>query len=368
MPGTHDSDCSACRMIFEESAEFNQKTDPSRVSTCECGWRIVCSCEPRLFNGKSKGLYPRFDVQLGCTVDSASHMEQIAKSRGLVPMGREEWNRSRHAPRTPDPMDSDEPDPKLIEIAKKAWDDVKYDRVAERGGGRASHGRRQGIRLPRREESPESGKCIIEKGVSTMPDETVATDSAVATTTPEQGTEAPANDLAQTTNAGEGVKAAPQGFDEEWLTKLDPASRPDLRGEVHPKGRVHTEDPGSRRGEEEVRGRTCRDLRACPESHSRPAGRSHGTDSRGRQAKRATRPRRRRATGLPCSRSSRWKRERQIQPIQTQVALQNAAQTARANAIPTSSQTLERDRPDHPERSRSSRSSPRRTTTPPPTA
>lgn len=79
--------------------------------------------------GKNKGLYPRFDIQLGCMVDSTQHMEQIAKSRGLEIMGNQEWERSRNAPRAPDPMDSDEPDPQLIEIAKKALDDVKYDRV-----------------------------------------------------------------------------------------------------------------------------------------------------------------------------------------------------------------------------------------------
>jgi hypothetical protein len=56
-------------------------------------------------------------------------MEQIAKSRGLVPMGREEFDRSRHASKSPHPWDSDEPDPEFIEIAKKAWDDVKYDRI-----------------------------------------------------------------------------------------------------------------------------------------------------------------------------------------------------------------------------------------------
>ena len=32
-------------------------------------------------------------------------------------------------PPNPDPLDSDEPDPQLIEIAKRAWDDVKYGRV-----------------------------------------------------------------------------------------------------------------------------------------------------------------------------------------------------------------------------------------------
>lgn len=80
--------------------------------------------------GRNKGVYPRFDIQLGCTVDSSQHMEQIAKSRGLEIMGNQEWERSRNAPRTPNPLDSDEPDPQLIEIAKKAWDDVKYGRVA----------------------------------------------------------------------------------------------------------------------------------------------------------------------------------------------------------------------------------------------
>lgn len=79
--------------------------------------------------GKNKGIYPRFDIQLGCMLESSKHMEQIAKSRGLEIMGNEEWERSRNAPRTPNPLDSDEPDPQLIEIAKKAWDDVKYDRV-----------------------------------------------------------------------------------------------------------------------------------------------------------------------------------------------------------------------------------------------
>lgn len=79
--------------------------------------------------GKNKGIYPRFDTQLGITLESSQHMERVAKERGLIPMGVQEFDRSRHAPRTPDQMDSDEPDPQLIEIAKRAWDDVKYDRV-----------------------------------------------------------------------------------------------------------------------------------------------------------------------------------------------------------------------------------------------
>lgn len=122
----HDYECVACKRISEAFVEVEQR----QIHCLNCGGvanRVYLKAPG--FNGKSKGIYPRFDVQLGCTLDSAQHMEQIAKSRGLVPMGKEEWDRSRNAPRTPDPMDSDEVDPRLIEIAKKAWDDVKYDRV-----------------------------------------------------------------------------------------------------------------------------------------------------------------------------------------------------------------------------------------------
>lgn len=84
------------------------------------------------FNGKSKGIYPYFDVQLGCTLESSQHRDRVAKKRGLAIMGKEEFDRSRHASRTPNPMDSDEPDPELIETAKRAWDDLKYHRVDEK--------------------------------------------------------------------------------------------------------------------------------------------------------------------------------------------------------------------------------------------
>jgi hypothetical protein len=126
MPINHDYECESCKTIFEAFVEPDQK----QIYCRDCHGvanRVYLKFGPML--GKSKGIYPRFDVQLGCTLDSASHMEQVAKSRGLVPMGVQEWNRSRNAPKTPHPWDSDEPDPKLIEIAKRAWDDVKYDRV-----------------------------------------------------------------------------------------------------------------------------------------------------------------------------------------------------------------------------------------------
>jgi hypothetical protein len=81
--------------------------------------------------GKSKGKYPYFDTQLGLSVESPQHRDRVAKERGLVTMGKEEWERSRNASRSPDPMDSNEVDPNLIECAKRAWDDVTFGRVPD---------------------------------------------------------------------------------------------------------------------------------------------------------------------------------------------------------------------------------------------
>jgi DNA-directed RNA polymerase subunit RPC12/RpoP len=123
----HDYECLNCRHISEASVEPDERVIECPV--CGVGRAERVYLRMSAMPGKNKGLFPRFDVQLGCMLDSHSHMEQIAKSRGLEIMGNQEWERSRNAPRSPDPMDSDEPDPQLIEIAKKAWDDVKYDRV-----------------------------------------------------------------------------------------------------------------------------------------------------------------------------------------------------------------------------------------------
>lgn len=126
MPILFDYRCRKCSHTFEALVDNREPELPCPICT-----------EPavRLFSwrggfvGQSKGKFPYFDIQLGTTVDSAQHRDRIAKERGLEIMGNEEWERSRNAPRTPDPLDSDEPDPQLIEIAKRAWDDVKFDRV-----------------------------------------------------------------------------------------------------------------------------------------------------------------------------------------------------------------------------------------------
>lgn len=123
----HDYRCGKCQRTFEAYVEPEDRS--LSCPTCSDGIAERVYLRMGGMLGKNKGLYPRFDVQLGCMLDSHQHMEQVAKSRGLEIMGNQEFERSRNAPRTPDPMDSDEPDPQLIEIAKKAWDDVKYDRV-----------------------------------------------------------------------------------------------------------------------------------------------------------------------------------------------------------------------------------------------
>ena len=127
MPINHDYECPYCKHISEAFVEASERfiTCPA----CHVGKAERVYLKFGQMLGKSKGLYPRFDVQLGCTVDSSQHMEQVAKSRGLVPMGREEFDRSRNAPRTPNPADSDEAEPWMIETAKRVWDDCKYGRI-----------------------------------------------------------------------------------------------------------------------------------------------------------------------------------------------------------------------------------------------
>jgi putative FmdB family regulatory protein len=123
----HDYECGSCGTVFEASVEIEERELHCHACQKGVAKRVYRSFGSML--GRNKGVYPRFDVQLGCTLESSQHMERVAKERGLTIMGREEFDRSRHAPRTPNPLDSDEPDPQLIEIAKRAWDDVKYDRV-----------------------------------------------------------------------------------------------------------------------------------------------------------------------------------------------------------------------------------------------
>lgn len=123
----YDYRCLTCGAKFEAIVEKHEKI----IDCCRC----LGGKAERLFsfngriNGKNKGLFPYFDTQLGLTLESSQHRDRVAKERGLEQMGPEEYERSRHAARSPHPMDSDEVDPNLIECAKRAWDDVKFGRV-----------------------------------------------------------------------------------------------------------------------------------------------------------------------------------------------------------------------------------------------
>jgi putative FmdB family regulatory protein len=125
----HDYICRSCGSGFEAMVTVEQ-----RMLECPCchvgkADRVFKKVASML--GKNKGKYPYFDTQLGITLESSQHRDKVAKERGLVQMGPEEYNRSRHAPRTPHPMDTDAVDPNLIEIAKRTWDDVKFGRVPD---------------------------------------------------------------------------------------------------------------------------------------------------------------------------------------------------------------------------------------------
>jgi len=125
----HDYQCPTCGSCFE--AMVNVEDRVLSCPFCESGMAVRVYKRFGSMLGKNKGKYPYFDTQLGIQVDSSQHRDRVAKERGLVTMGKEEWNRSRNAPRSPDPVDSNEVDPKLIECAKRAWDDVKFGRVPD---------------------------------------------------------------------------------------------------------------------------------------------------------------------------------------------------------------------------------------------
>lgn len=162
-----------------------------------------------------------------------------------------------------------------------------------------------------------------------MPDPVAATDSQEATTTPPQGTDAQANDLAQTTETGEGAKAAPMGFDEEWLKTLDPASRQSFEEKFIPKPvfTQKTQALAEDRKKFEAERAAIFDLarKAIADRPAAATGPTAEDIKRKELLDLATA-----GDGAAMQQLIQMEAQRQIQPIQTQVALQNAAQAARA--------------------------------------
>jgi len=164
-----------------------------------------------------------------------------------------------------------------------------------------------------------------------MPDQVVQeTDSQVAPATP-QGTEPPANDPSESTPAGTGTVAAPEGLDEEFLKRLesvDPATLPvsfrqkletPFKAEFTQKTQALAEERRRLEIENAARIEVMRQRMA-----EKPTGPTP-EDVKRQKLKELS------DMGDEDAKNQllQMEVERQIQPIRTQVVLQNAAQTAR---------------------------------------
>ena len=96
---------------------------------CRCGGRLV-----RFFEG-APGMAPdvwnpTYDHALGAWVTSRKQREQVAKSKGLEIMGKEEFERSRkaHVPKDEFTFTPEESQ-KLRDCAEKAYNDLHYGNV-----------------------------------------------------------------------------------------------------------------------------------------------------------------------------------------------------------------------------------------------
>lgn len=159
------------------------------------------------------------------------------------------------------------------------------------------------------------------------------TDSQVAATTP-QGTEAPANDLSQGAEPANGAAAAPEGFDEDLrkrLESIDLATLPvefrqkleqPFKAEFTQKTQAFAEE---RKKFEAERAAIFELARKAIADKQAPAGPTADDVKRQKLTELA-------AQGDPEAQNqlTQMEVERQLQPIRTQVALQTAAQTARA--------------------------------------
>jgi len=166
-----------------------------------------------------------------------------------------------------------------------------------------------------------------------MPDQVVTeTDSQAAATTPTQGTEAQANDLSANTQPAEGSQPPPPAYDEDFLKRLDsldPASLPQSfadkyvpKAEFTKKTQALSED--KKRFEAE-KAAIFELARKAISDRQAPAGPTAEEIKRKELTELALQ-----GDMAAQSQLTQMEVERQIQPIRTQMTLQNAAQTARA--------------------------------------
>lgn len=118
----HDYRCNECGACFERFVEVEERTIPCDLCGRGNAERIYRTAGGML--NKAKGRYPYFDTQLGTTVDSPQHRDRVAKSKGLVTVGVDEFNRSRNTAHSPNPLDQPLSD-KFADIAKANWERMK---------------------------------------------------------------------------------------------------------------------------------------------------------------------------------------------------------------------------------------------------
>lgn len=116
-----------CHRTFEAFADPEQKR--VECPLCKEGYaeRVYLRMAP--LPGRNKGRYPVFDQQLGCVVESSQHRDRIAKERGLVTMGPEEFQRSINNHHDNDPLDNPKVDPDLIDAAERAYASVQKGEI-----------------------------------------------------------------------------------------------------------------------------------------------------------------------------------------------------------------------------------------------
>ncbi len=103
---------------------------------CELAARRVWTHAP-MVGGKEKGLYPRFDMQLGKMVDSKAHQQRLLHEREIresareqrdvryLTVGKEEWERQAFAASEPDSVLTEADREVFRECAQKAYHDVE---------------------------------------------------------------------------------------------------------------------------------------------------------------------------------------------------------------------------------------------------
>lgn len=115
-------------ILFDSPPGYTEFVHKDCGKTARLVWK---SFGPKGRVGGNKGRFPYYDVELGMTLESEKQRKQVAESRGLMIMSREEHKR------TMDAMPDNQPDEvpwnsaAWQDSAMKAWNDLKYGNVPD---------------------------------------------------------------------------------------------------------------------------------------------------------------------------------------------------------------------------------------------